>query len=1472
MSKFEEFFPNDYIHLLLAAFCADETGKKGGKCPLQKNQAVKFKQETGIYKFMKTEKNVDLNKYLQQWIISEIFDDDQTGYLGLLLENQKNKQLVLSHRSTNFQLSLNSNIFKESGLQCDIMSVVLGTFTNHQQQAYQSTQKAVEKAKQLNYSLSFCGHSLGAWLAELSVYYCHSKFNEPFPNTKAVTFDGPGSFEMMQLMDQNNVKGQSQQFYPEQLDIVYYLSIPNMVNCMNSHIGIGYRLYKENYYKLQLPILKSFQSYLDAFLSIQGHQLEMIIPLFDPQTGKPKQETYFKIIKWPSIKYQQSNQGNMRNLSEMLRIFSNICCPEILLKLIFRIGVKLSCYITCCSTIIGFVELLQGNIDLNQYFQVHEILLKTKKYDPQVKNEEEFDLEIKGGYQIITPNDYEKAIKNSKQIDSIDEHLINLKKNSNQIVASSCSRELKQILISISNVYQYRKQVFNQCIEIKPEFRDKITINLLRDQIRMITRDRIQDFEVFLNEDPNYTNKILPCFFNRIFVYQERWIQREELKEIENLFSQQNVVVITGPSKFGKTALAYQYAKKIKDQCKAIVFPFNAENKSTLLPNETYSYEQLLNDIFADMQNINQEIIIILDNLQNLELSQAFIAQWKQYFQIIITTVNNQIFSQTQYQIVKISAMTEQECLKYIDKAIPQKKLDDQQKKMLINLSNCIPFRLDLYIDLLIDPKNCLQTNDERLKYIKQNNDYEYSKKIMNYISWLNPSNIEQRLIQQLLSNHESPKENEINQSLIKLAEQGFISILENRCIMIDKVVQSEFRRQQQTSQLIQEILLFFYKELPNIEYEKHNSQDIQKARIYHLHAKYMITLIAKKQSFSQFLQNNNLDLFNYATIITLKLSIIYQFIIRDYQSCQYYLDLFCDQYFQAMKMKQPFNLEALTIAIINKTKLFLTINKKKEALENAQLFQIIENEFINILPSIKAQIYYSIAIVYQQYQLYDYSNNQLEISSKLCCSKQGEEDLMSQKILMAQAENYQFQKQYNEAVKLYKQLSQNLKILKDKNNLIDVDILQAKLYFQLGRISSKKKQNPERTIDYFNLAITILAEKSKNKESLEMAELYFNLGLVQKKMKIYKESLRALQDAYQLKRKIIGDIQHDTFAEISYQIGLLMIETNQIDEAILEFQKAKTLMDSSDNYKLKFKIDFQVALIQKLNGQKFYYIKFLEELINKKRLHYAYINTSIKKDIQQLADAYAELFKDDAKQTILYQLLYFITILHETKFQYYQQKNPIADQQEQAKFQVNYKNSNVKWLKDQHSQEIIKRFDKNFFNTEQTRTLIIRGGIINEEEFQIKEQLQASTLNQIRQYTLEGKWNTSIITGFALNSVSDFISRKHLKNQLKEKLHQNQNFKIVLMFCFEAINIGIVQSNFVNIGFANKFITKINKYENMQNFLEDVIQQHPEYFIDGKILKSLTNDQNVLIANLGEEEKLITSDKEVSRIILTMC
>ncbi len=76
---------------------------------------------------------------------------------------------------------------------------------------------------------------MGAFLAELCVFYCHHTLN--YKTTHAVTFESPGSRESLEKL-QSNLGHELIDL--NRLDIVAYVSTPNLINTCNNHIGTLY--------------------------------------------------------------------------------------------------------------------------------------------------------------------------------------------------------------------------------------------------------------------------------------------------------------------------------------------------------------------------------------------------------------------------------------------------------------------------------------------------------------------------------------------------------------------------------------------------------------------------------------------------------------------------------------------------------------------------------------------------------------------------------------------------------------------------------------------------------------------------------------------------------------------------------------------------------------------------------------------------------------------------------------------------------------------------------------------------------------------------------------------------------------------------------------------------------------------------------------------------------------------------------
>jgi hypothetical protein len=166
--------PSDLKHALLSYHVYQENLNKEG-------QSIFFKEDM-LKKVVFERKFID-------WKIERIFDKlKKSGYFSALYTNHTTKQMVLAHKGT----------ANKKDILTDIDSVLQKKITSQMKDCYKATQEAVKLAQETGYQLSITGHSLGDWLAEMSLYYCHEDFN--FPNVKAVTFDSPGSGDQFEAL------------------------------------------------------------------------------------------------------------------------------------------------------------------------------------------------------------------------------------------------------------------------------------------------------------------------------------------------------------------------------------------------------------------------------------------------------------------------------------------------------------------------------------------------------------------------------------------------------------------------------------------------------------------------------------------------------------------------------------------------------------------------------------------------------------------------------------------------------------------------------------------------------------------------------------------------------------------------------------------------------------------------------------------------------------------------------------------------------------------------------------------------------------------------------------------------------------------------------------------------------------------------------------------------------------------------
>lgn len=444
-------YPNAFTHILLSLHVYENTAFK--------DIVVKFESDTHY------------DEYLEGWQILETFDEPISGYYGAIYQNTTDRQLVLAHRGT--QIEGKNITQKLTGLFCnsdsDVQTDIRGIFgkslVTQQVRAYEFTQKAVNYAQEQSYNLSITGHSLGAWLSEMSGYYCYRDFN--YPTVKIVNFDSPGSVAHMSDFE-FNIKNCETEFDIKNIDITTYLSAPNLVNCCNQHIGKVYRLFPhilslnnidKTYLKwlYQIPILgqklKDNDFILEGLLSLSGHSLRKLVESFDDKTGKPIR--YMKVLHWPTIHYTPK-----QNFTDLMidNIARNI--PTSILSSCFKNIAKgivhhytYSTAITSTINIIG--HFLNGEIDLSQYLSIYKNSITNNENfsSEHTINGNHFSLLYKNHYHVVEIDHY-KEIVNTSNKGSIDWYLSRLSKYSEQKIRRNLRKFYAQSLILLKKQYK----------------------------------------------------------------------------------------------------------------------------------------------------------------------------------------------------------------------------------------------------------------------------------------------------------------------------------------------------------------------------------------------------------------------------------------------------------------------------------------------------------------------------------------------------------------------------------------------------------------------------------------------------------------------------------------------------------------------------------------------------------------------------------------------------------------------------------------------------------------------------------------------------------------------------------------------------------------------------------------------------------------------------------------------------------
>ncbi|MGC0371674.1 MAG: hypothetical protein DGJ47_000373 [Rickettsiaceae bacterium] len=708
--------PSDFMHSLLSA-CVYSSFEPG--------DMLCFPEDDVKSKY---------NDYLENWIVHTVFAPEfSDDYYSALYINEKDNHAVLAHRGTN--IVLGSLFDKDKSLKADFAEILNGEIGVQQMAAYESTETVLEILKSLNehserdYKLSFTGHSLGAWLSELSIYFCHTEFD--YTDVAAVTFDSPGTGDHLSNFKSNINPNES--FDTKKLNLKIYLSAPNLVNSCNRQVtGNVFRLhpkidhpvqkadsilsdmleYGEQNARGQLintctkivknldiinkmrELFKEKENYAYTFLSLNGHFLDPIIECFDMETGRSKKCK--QVQNWPLIEYKSYNvdssiQEGVKSLFTYLPLIPN-SVGNLLARPSAAIVSKFFPGETVKSMLGILIAFCRGDANVMQIvksFKYLDFNSSDKGYKQIIPNsaKDKFLMSFDAKYKITDFNESQlkipivegtvskllKRIK-SRNIskldvpDSVKKALLLLVKNYKLV-------DSKQFIVTDANFKLINK--IKLILEYCPDLEDAVEMYKVRKiyELDMITK------------------------YSKLPTRPVNFIGREKVfRKIDEIFKTHKLVLISGFTGTGKTAAINEYAHRFKGQENVLIrwfkgtndgieseyrslaeelgFNINSfigknfvgDNESNVLTDSTSSLDMnhLMSLVNSRITERDKKILFIFDNVdKSTDIAKYLKDIIDLPIQVLMTSKDSSVMSDD-VQNIKLKPYTQYEAKRYL--------------------------------------------------------------------------------------------------------------------------------------------------------------------------------------------------------------------------------------------------------------------------------------------------------------------------------------------------------------------------------------------------------------------------------------------------------------------------------------------------------------------------------------------------------------------------------------------------------------------------------------------------------------------------------------------------------------------------------------------------------------------------------------------------------------------------------------
>jgi KaiC/GvpD/RAD55 family RecA-like ATPase len=786
--------PSDYVHGLLASHVYKDP-KEGEEVDLnaycdEENERLRKQLSVSILPEEKELKKLP-DFISRKWkVVNATNDINQSGYYSALYVNEATHQAVLTFQGTHKERWVKDLLIE------DLQGVAGNKITSQQYLSEKDTVAAARYAKERGLSLSMTGHSLGGYLAELSVGYYYRKNNHIKPkeakyyenNIVGIVFDSPGATRKLD----------SFKIPKEGLPITTYLSTPNIVNMCDEHLPDMYTVFPK--LKEWLATYRSWdeggaQSELEksvnhdlstigkAFMSLyESHSLTTILGTFDSESGKPKE--YARMASWPSFDIEKRTNPLLESGLDWLKgyMLEKYAWPSLKPHLspkgqdILEGGY-------------GLMTMIKDyNVNMEQPWTTLKYLDSDFTEPSDLPDEHKFLLKYQGGYEKSGLALNEHSVNSDNVINdcyNVDCLLYKLHQSREEINRSPHSDIRVATLQNILKDFEVQGT--------RPHFtltNPMLSIRDLRSKMqRALEIFSAASIDDLIGKSIKKSSNFSSYIQERVKDYLPRIRKQDELY---NALKESNICVVHGHGGAGKSSLVAEYGYEQEKKGTQVVRWIEAEDLEKSLrsyqklardlnieglskesnydlssPDKAKRYLiDLIEEIYKNLENRKQPTLFILDNVNDPAFIAKCLLHKPKIVQIIITTQKgNKYFEDyfEDYRNIPLDAFTHEEAKEYIKKGLKSNLIqsNEQDIEALIHKVGSIPKKLALAVGYL--KKNTIVSIPSYINMLKDGtlscqvslgieNCEPQAQLLMYYGAYLDPDFIPLSLIKSLLN------------------------------------------------------------------------------------------------------------------------------------------------------------------------------------------------------------------------------------------------------------------------------------------------------------------------------------------------------------------------------------------------------------------------------------------------------------------------------------------------------------------------------------------------------------------------------------------------------------------------------------------------------------------------------------------------------------------------------------------------